>query len=931
MRRGALAATAAALALAMSVGGGVALADEAKSDAAQLADDIAAAADTEVDSEAVAQSLSEAVAYDSVDDSTLPTEAVAAPQSGAGRSVQTIDSNWYFSAGDTSAAGWNFPNGGESGLVTLPHNCSYTHPTMSFIPTMSQKTVSYTKKLDISQVADYDVSIKFEAANKILKLYADGVEVGSHTGGYSAFAFDLTDAIKTAVAAGKATITLEAKVTNIDIDSTPINVDWIQYMGIYRDVELIVTPSQYISTENSGSNGIFVDYEIDGENANLSTRVDVTNQAAEDKALKIESSILDAAGNVVSTAIQDVTAAASTINEEFTVSQTIEGVHLWNGTADPYLYTTQVKLLDADGNVLDVQTDDFGVRTFEIKDGKAYLNGEVLEVHGVGYHQDREGKGFAVTDDEIEQDVETMLEMGVNAVRASHYQHDDYFYELCDQKGIIVYAEIPFWLIFSNTDSFKQSVTNQMTELIRQDYNNPSIVMWGIQNELANRDSFKSYETYYNGTGYWNGFPMPGTFKFATDAEVTEFVESLISLVKSEDSSRYCVQGIITANDTPDLTATWNRDLDYTGLNLYRSSSYTDEGRQKLTDILNDAVDSYEDALGVNTVMLTEYGIGGTIGQHTELGDDVYSGGTAWQPEECEAFIHEVYWPFIQSRGDIPLTFAWNMFDFSCYRNEGGLSGINTKGMVTFDHTTKKDVFYYYKAVWNKDDKFVHLTSKRYTERKKSVQQIKAYSNCDTVELWLNGKWVGYGTKTQDGVFVWDDVDISQSDSNSLRVVAYDNGQRVDEDSVDGVKCVAETMYRLYNPYTGEHLYTSSTLEVETCVAAGWNDEGYAWTAPTKDYAGATKVYRLYNPYAEGGDHFYTTSEVEKDSLVAAGWSFEGEGWYSAPKDNGVAVYRAYNPYATTGTHHYTTNEGEIKNLVNAGWSDEGTAWYGLR
>ncbi|WP_321972370.1 glycoside hydrolase family 2 protein, partial [Paratractidigestivibacter sp.] len=555
--------------------------------------------------------------YSAVDESTLPAEAVNAPQSGTGRSVQTIDSDWWFDAGaDTSAAGWNFPDGGESGLVTLPHNCSYTHPTMSFIPTMSRKTVSYTKKLDISQVENCCVNIKFEAADKILSLYVKGgavdengnasdLLVGEHTGGYSAFDFDLTDAIKSAVAAGKTTITLEAKVTNIDIDSTPINVDWIQYMGIYRDVELIVTPGQYISTENSGSNGIFVDYKVDGANAALSTRVDITNQDAEAKELKIESSILDAAGNVVSTVTEDVNVAASQTNQEFTVSQTIEGVHLWNGTADPYLYTTQVKLYDATGNLLDVQTDNFGVRTFEVKDGKAYLNGEVLEVHGVGYHQDREGKGFAVTSDEIEQDVETMLEMGVNAVRASHYQHDDYFYELCDQKGIIVYAEIPFYLIYSKAESFQASVKSQMTELIRQDYNNPSIVMWGIQNELRNLDSFKQYGSDFD----------------VTDDEVIAFVESLVDLVRSEDSSRMCAQALINKkSEASSLMSKWSGDIDLTGLNLYCADLYTDEGRKSLTRQLNKAVDSYKEILGVDQMMLTEYGIGGTIGQHTELG-----------------------------------------------------------------------------------------------------------------------------------------------------------------------------------------------------------------------------------------------------------------------------------------------------------------------
>uniref|UniRef100_UPI002ACB13E2 glycoside hydrolase family 2 TIM barrel-domain containing protein n=1 Tax=Paratractidigestivibacter sp. TaxID=2847316 RepID=UPI002ACB13E2 len=671
------------------------------------------------------------------------------------------------------------------------------------------------------------------------------------------------------------------------------------------------------------SNGIFVDYTVDGANAALSTRVDLTNQAAEAKALKIESSILDAAGNVVSTVTEDVNVAASQTNQEFTVPQTIEGVHLWNGTADPYLYTAQVKLYDAAGNLLDVQTDNFGVRTFEVKDGKAYLNGEVLEVHGVGYHQDREGKGFAVTSDEIEQDVETMLEMGVNAVRASHYQHDDYFYELCDQKGIIVYAEIPFYLIYSKAESFQASVKSQMTELIRQDYNNPSIVMWGIQNELRNLDSFKQYGSDFD----------------VTDDEVIAFVESLVDLVRSEDSSRMCAQALINKkSEASSLMSKWSGDIDLTGLNLYCADLYTDEGRKSLTRQLNKAVDSYKEILGVDQMMLTEYGIGGTIGQHTELGDDVYNGGTAYQPEECEAFVHEVYWKFIQSRDDIPLTFAWNMFDFSCYRNEGGLSGINTKGMLCFDHTTKKDVFYYYKAVWNEDDQFVHLTSKRYTERKKSLQQIKAYSNCDRVELYLNGESCGWGTKTQDGVFVWDDIDIGEADSNSLKVVAYnvdDFGHYVyvDEDGVDGVKRVGQTMHRLYNPYTGEHFYTSDAAEVENCVAAGWNNEGVGWTAPLGSYAGATPVYRLYNSYVEGGDHMYTASEDEKESLIAAGWTYEGIGWYSAPADGStyVEVLRAYNPYAATGTHHYTTNEAEIDTLTDAGWNAEGVAWYGLK
>lgn len=901
-----------ALLVVASLGAGPAWAVDGLSDAAALSEEIEANAESFEPADA--QSLYASSALAEVGDSELPeAEKVVAPQVDGGRSTQVIDKNWYFAAGDTGDGGWSFPVGGESGVVNVPHTWSYAHPSMSYIPMANSKTVSYTKKLDISGVGNYCVSIKFEAASKNLTLYVDGEEVGSHTGGYSAFAFDLTDSIEKAIKANKTTITLTAKVQNVDTKTTPINVDFIQWAGLYRDVELIVTPSQYISTENSGSDGVFVDYEIDGSDAAVTTRVDVSNQAGEAKDLFIEASILDEDGETVSTQVQKISADAAKTCQEFEVSQLIENVHLWNGTADPYLYSIQVKLLDANGSLLDVKRENFGVRTFEIKDGKCYLNGEVIEIHGVGYHQDREGMGYAVTTEQIEQDVDTMLEMGVNAVRASHYQHDDYFYELCDQKGILVYAEIPFYLIYAKAESFQASVKDQLTELIRQDYNSPSIIMWGIQNEVCNREGFASYGD---------------DFK-VTDDELVAFVESLVDLVHDEDSGRMCVQAIITLNDDPALFARWSGNIDITGLNLYRYSSYTDQGRLDLTNTLTSEVERFKQVFGVDYVMLSEYGAGGAIAQHSELSEGTRT-STPFQPEEAQAFTHEVYWPFIQQCDDVALSFVWNMFDFSCYRNEAGLSGINTKGMICYDHTTKKDAFYYYKSVWNDADKFVHLTSKRFTDRPSAKQQIKAYSNCDQVELYLNDDWVGFGRCAQDGVFVWDDVDISKVESNSLRVVGYcydddNNLIKCGEDSMDGLRKSGCYMTRLYNKYTGEHFYTGSDVEVESLVNVGWTNEGTAWLAPTSSN---TPVYRLYNPYVEGGDHFYTTSVTEYDYLVTQGWSGEGIAWYSDDSE-GEAINRLYNPFATTGTHHYTSSSAEVDNLKSLGWLEEGVGWYG--
>ena len=133
------------------------------------------------------------------------------------------------------------------------------------------------------------------------------------------------------------------------------------------------------------------------------------------------------------------------------------------------------------------------------------------------------------------------------------------------------------------------------------------------------------------------------------------------------------------------------------------------------------------------------------------------------------------------------------------------------------------------------------------------------------------------------------------------------------------------TMMRLYNRYTGEHLYTSSYDEMWSLSSIGWSYEGVSWTAPTS----GTEVYRLYNPYVEGGDHFYTTNQAEVEMLKAAGWSYEGVAWHTAG-DKGVKVYRAYNPFATTGTHHYTTSSSEIESIAKSGWRSEGIAWYGV-
>ena len=395
-------------------------------------------------------------------------------------------------------------------------------------------------------------------------------------------------------------------------------------------------------------------------------------------------------------------------------------------------------------------------------------------------HQDREGYGNAVPDDLKVQDMNLMQEMGVNAIRTSHYPHSQSTYNLADERGMLVYCEIPYYLLLSNAESYKTSIKEELKEMIRQGYNHPSIMMWGIENEV---------------------YQPASAAAFGKDFQINEntlvsFNSSVAKLAQKEDTTRYIVQAQIDSSNANKVCAKWskNGNVDYTGVNLYVGfkssvSSADDEGRKEITDTLNRKLNEYKQTYNASSMMITEYGAGANINQHATMDENFsWSSDDASKDkhyEEYQSFVLETYYSLIQKRKDIPVSFVWNMFDFSCYRNEGGIPRRNTKGLVCYDHTTKKDAFYFYKANWNQQDKFVYLTSKRYTERDTKYQQIKVYSNCEGVELFVNGQSVGKGRKQQSGVFVWDDVKLD--DMNTIKAVGTSDGQTY-SDEVSGIK-----------------------------------------------------------------------------------------------------------------------------------------------
>lgn len=690
-----------------------------------------------------------------------------------GRQVININKGWDFTSNDNTTVGWSFPKGGASGTVDLPHCWEYVHPTQSYIPQRNMKTVTYTKIVDISEMKNRNLFLKFYGSSRNTEVLIDGEKVGTHIGGYSAFVFDISKYVK-----DKDQIIITANVTNLDTTSIPINVDYTQWAGIYRDVELIATGEQYFSTEDYGNEGIYIDSTVNGSSANIKLRTEISNTTNEEKNLKVVTEILDANGNCVAKDAHEVEVQAETLIQSFESNYTINEVHLWNGTSDPYLYTMNVKLCDEAENELDEVSQKFGVRTYEIKDGKFFLNGNEYEIHGVGMHQDREGYGNAVPNELKAQDMNLMQEMGVNAIRTAHYPHDQYIYDMADERGMIVYCEIPYYLLLSNAASYQKSVVEELKEMIRQGYNHPSIMMWGILNEVAYSELFASFGP-----------------DFRVDKNtIINFNRKLAMIAQEEDTGRYIVQAQIDAMHANEEAAEWSKNgtVDFTGVNLYvgfksEVPSAGDVGRKLITTTLNDKINQYKQLYNTNSFMITEYGAGANVNHHTSV-DEAFSWSISDETkdkhyEEYQSYLLETYYKLIQDRGDIPVSFVWNMFDFSCYRNEGGLARTNTKGLVCYNHETRKDAFYFYKANWNKEDKFVYLTSKRYIEREKKNEQIKVYSNCENVELFVNGKSIGNGNLQQSGVFVWDDVVLDEV--NDIRAVGIADGQTYEDEATN--------------------------------------------------------------------------------------------------------------------------------------------------
>lgn len=532
-------------------------------------------------------------------------------------------------------------------------------------------TCWYTKEFERPEMVDNgEAWLEFRGVAMIAEVYLNGQKLARHEGGYSTFRVNITDALQQ-----KNQLIVSADNSKND-KVYPQKADFTFYGGIYRDVYLITVPSSHFDLSYSGAPGIKVTPEVKGDAAEV----------------KVETWIQGEAESVVYE-INDEKKEATVTDGYAQTSFRIENVHLWDGIKDPYLYRVKASLKN--GDAIEAQ---FGCRTFEIHPKKGFmLNGKSYPLCGAARHQDREGVGYAITKEMMDEDMEIMLEMGANTIRLAHYQHDQYFYDLCDQKGMITWVEIPY--ITQHMPTARENTISQMTELVAQNYNHPSIVCWGLSNEITaaggvSEDLVENH-TILNDLCHKMDATRPTVMAHAFMLDIGD------PLVKLPDISSY------------NLYFGW-----YLG-ELEANDQWFDEFHEANPDIV---------------VGLSEYGADANPAYHNsnpERGD--------WS-ESYQAVYHEHMLKMWSERPYIWAMHCWNMFDFGADgRDEGGKPGQNQKGLVTFDRKLYKDAFYIYKAYLS-EDPFVHVCGRRYVDRCEDTTEIKVYSNLPEVELTVDGK-----------------------------------------------------------------------------------------------------------------------------------------------------------------------------------------------
>lgn len=631
--------------------------------------------------------------------------------SAASREVYNLNDGWkFFNGRATSSDG--------AGTVMLPHtwNCDAAAGNELYFRGIG----NYLKEVNVP--ASWNgkrVFIKGYGANSVATVFVNGKLAGEHRGGYTAFCFEITDLLK----AGTRNYFRIMVNNSPRSDVLPTAGDMNAYGGLFRNVELIVASRSMISLTDHGSDGVYVKQKK------------ITTQRVEAEASIKVSAIgegtLQARLAVISPT--DDTVAVNSVRVKAEAGKTVTAVIpfafdqplLWNGRKDPYMYRICVELAEG-GNVCDRVDVSTGFRYFSVDPASGFsLNGKPYPLRGVVVHQDRAGAAIALAPAHAKEDVAIIKEMGANAVRVEGVVHHPEFYDLCDREGIVVWSDFPLMgeayltdKAFIDTDAFRSNGIDQATDIIRQQYNHPSVMIWGIFSNMHTRDDN----------------PIP-------------YIRQLDALAKREDPTRMTAASSNTdggINFITDLVC-WNHRFGWqegqpSDISIWKQQHHANWARMRSA---------------------VSYGAGASIYHQGSATSRPQWDGSR-HPEQWQTFLHETYLSALKDDTAFWGLFVCNMFDYGAVgRTWGDNNGINDMGLVTFDRKERKDAYYLYKANWNDQQPFVYIAERRWIRRTDTAQDIKLYSNLADAELIVNG--LSQGRKTAvNGICIWNGVKLKE-------------------------------------------------------------------------------------------------------------------------------------------------------------------------
>ena len=623
------------------------------------------------------------------------------------RNILNFNQAWDFYKGVSEL---NARENGE--VVNLPHTWNATDGQDGGNDYFRGSCL-YVKKVSKADLPKGDkVYLEINGANSSADVFVNGKKLAHHDGGYSTWRVDFTDEIQD-----------ETEIA-IFVDNSPNErvypqmADFTFYGGLYRNVNLIGVPATHFDLDYYGGKGLKITPVVDGKNANVEVEVFVADLQDGDELVY---TIYD----------KDEKELMQVKSTEKIANFTIENARLWNGRKDPYLYCCEVEIVRS-GEAIDAVCSRFGCRSFKIDPEKGFiLNGEEYPLRGVSRHQDRLGVGNALLPEHHAEDIDLIMEVGATTIRLAHYQHDQYFYDLCDEKGLVIWAEIPY--ISKHMEGGRENTISQMKELITQNYNHASIVVWGLSNEIT----------------------MSGS-----TPDLLENHNVLNNLVHEMDKTRLTTIACVSmcSMDDPYIqipdVVSYNHYFGWYGGDTSMNGPWFDKFHAKHPNI----------PIGVS-----EYGCEALNWHTSEPRQGDYT-------EEYQAYYHEELIKQLFTRKYIWATHVWNMFDFGAdARAEGGENGQNHKGLITMDRKYKKDAFYAYKA-WLSDEPFVHLCGKRYIDRVEDTTKITVYSNQPEVELFVNGESVGKKTSAEH-FFYFDVKNVGESEIVAKAGALSDSGK----------------------------------------------------------------------------------------------------------------------------------------------------------